>query len=133
MRAAERSAEHVGAAARLDVENFIVKHWALKHSESPEQPRMRFKVRGSFKDALTRIVTEAVLIDKESNMNSKAEWGYRKLNRLTIESPNWLDDNAVSEKKEEDIVNAKLEELKLKKEKKRTVNKEIRGGDSLKR
>ena len=34
----EHSAEHMSAAARVNIKNFIVKHWVLKHSDFPEQP-----------------------------------------------------------------------------------------------
>ena len=90
----------MSAAARLDVDNLTVKHWVLKHCEREEQTRMRFRVRGSFKDALMRIITEAVLIERESNKNSKAEWGYRKLSRLPIERPEWVSGDDISEQDE---------------------------------
>ena len=49
----ERATEHVTCAERIDVENFITKHWALKHREMAEYPKMRFRVIKQCKDALS--------------------------------------------------------------------------------
>ena len=87
---------------------------------------MRFRVRSSFKDVLTLIVLEAVLIVKENNMNFKAEWGYRKLNRLTIERPDWVSDVDKSGSQEEETVSARVEELKLMRSRKKV--KEMAAG-----
>ena len=87
---AERSVEHVSAASKLDADNFIVKHWVSQHRDSIKPPRIRFAVKKSFQDPMTRLVTEAVLIDKESNLNSKAEWGHNKLKRLIVDKPTWM-------------------------------------------
>ena len=76
---AERALEHVTCSERIDVENFITKHWALKHSNLTEYPKMRFKVIKQCKDALSRQVTEAVWIEDTSNLNSKAEWARNSL------------------------------------------------------
>ena len=72
---AERSREHVQLYRNADERSFMLKHWALEHSESTDQPSFKFKVLKSFKDPLSRIITEAVLIDRYSTMNSKSEWG----------------------------------------------------------
>ena len=87
---AERSTEHVTAAEGLDADNFIVKHWVSSHPDLTRQPRMRFKVRKSFTDPLSRLVTEAVLIEREGKLNSKSEWGHNKLKRLTVDKPEWM-------------------------------------------
>ena len=88
---AERSAEHITAASNFDLDSFIVKHWVAAHPALSQQPRIKFAVRSSFKDPLTRLVTEAVLIEKESNLNSKSEWGHNKLKRLVVDKPAWMD------------------------------------------
>ena len=79
---AERSLEHDKAAASFDKDNFIIKHWVLHHRDLKERPRIQFKVRRSFRDPLSRLVAESVLIDKESNLNSKSEWRNNKMCRL---------------------------------------------------
>ena len=70
---AERSREHVQLLKNTDESSFMLKHWALEHSDDSEQPEFKFKVIKNFKDPLSRILSEAVLIDMYSNMNSKSE------------------------------------------------------------
>ena len=84
----ERAREHVACAERVDVENFITKHWALKHEYMNDFPKIRFRVIKRCKDALTRQVTEAVWIKACGNLNSKAEWGRNAQARLKVDSDN---------------------------------------------
>ena len=72
------------------MDNFIVKHWVNSHLNLAKQLRMCFKVRKSFTDPLSRLVTEAVLIEREGKLNSKSEWGHNKLERLAVERPEWM-------------------------------------------
>lgn len=126
---AERSLEHVKAAQSLESDNFIIKHWALEHSDLEEAPRMRFKLLKSFNDPMSRLISESVWIDKFSNMNSKSEWRNNKMSRLVVEAPGWIakkeskkerDSDADVEKKIEALlanrraVNTKHEEGKVK-------------------
>ena len=53
----ERAMEHCTAAENIDVENFIVKHWASKHEN------LEHKVLKQCKDALTRQIFEAIWIE----------------------------------------------------------------------
>jgi len=82
---AERASEHVNGALSLDVENFITKHWALQHNEMKKPPRIRFQPIRTFRDALSRLVSESVWIEKKANMNSKGEWRSNKVSRLKVE------------------------------------------------
>ena len=83
----ERSREHCRGAKAMDPDNFIIKHWALQHSDLDECPKMRFKVIKTFNDPLSRLISESVWIDKMSNMNSKSEWRCNKMSRLVVETP----------------------------------------------
>ena len=74
-------------ARNCEFDNFAVKHWVKHHSNLPSAPRMRFKVIKSFQDALSRLATEAVLIEREGNMNSKSEFRNNKISRIVIEDP----------------------------------------------
>ena len=114
---AERSVEHCRGATSIDPDNFIVKHWVMQHSDMDRAPRVQFKVVKVFKDPLSRLVAESVLIDNVSNLNSKSEWRNNKMSRLVVEVPSWM-----SDKKENDEANEafefskKVEELRARKE-----------------
>ena len=81
----ERAMEHVKSAENLDIENFITKHWALRHKELEVHPRMQFRVVKHCKDAISRQVTEAIWIESEANLNSKSEWGRNHITRLKVD------------------------------------------------
>ena len=82
---AERVREHVNGAKNLEYDNFITKHWALQHSDLKEPPKIKFVPIKSYKDALTRLVSESVWIEAKANMNSKGEWRTNKVSRLKID------------------------------------------------
>ena len=86
---AERSNEHINGMMNGDKENFIIKHWALKHPDLKIPPRVEFKVVKNHRDCMTRLIHEAVLIDKEGSMNSKSEWRKNSRPRLMIEKSEW--------------------------------------------
>ena len=114
---AERSLEHSRGAMSIDPDNFIVKHWVTQHSELESAPRIKFNVVKTFKDPLSRLVAESVLIDKVSNLNSKSEWRNNKMSRLVVEVPAWLDKKEKQkDTKDADYVNKKIEELKVRRE-----------------
>ena len=86
---AERSNEHINGMMNGDKETFIIKHWALKHPDLKIPPRVEFKVVKNHRDCMTRLIHEAVLIDKEGSMNSKSEWRKNSRPRLMIEKSEW--------------------------------------------
>ena len=57
-------------------DSHMVKHWQEHHKNPEEINRFHFKVIGSFQDALTRQVSEAVRIDLRGGgvLNSKSEY-----------------------------------------------------------
>ena len=79
---AERASEHVNGALTLDVNNFITKHWALKYRGLKSPPRIRVQPIRTFRDALSRLVSESVWIEARGNMNSKGELRCNKVSRL---------------------------------------------------
>ena len=83
---AERSGEHARGARAMDADNFIVKHWVLQHPVLDRKPKIKFKVLKTYKDPLSRMIAESVLIDKVSNLNSKSEWRNNKMCRLVVET-----------------------------------------------
>ena len=122
---AERSVEHDKGAKSFDPDNFIIKHWVLHHQDLRERPRVKFKVKKSFRDPLSRLIAESVIIDLESNLNSKSEWRSNKMTRLVVEAPTWLSDRGRRgrEKREkratelsvDDDLSELIETLKMKK------------------
>ena len=66
-------------------------------------PRVRFKVKQPHKDALTRILSEAIWIESDSNLNSKCEWGGQRITRLVVDKPDWLKIKDEDEQKKEDF------------------------------
>ena len=91
----ERVIEHVEGAEDLNVDSFITKHWATKHDQLVKRPRVSFKVLKHCKDALTRQVSEAILIESLANY-SRAEWGRNKITRLRIDDDVWSDETESS-------------------------------------
>ena len=89
----ERSSEHIKGAKRMDEENFISKHWQSLHPEREDPPVFVFRVNKVHRDALSRELHEAVLIQKikedECILNSKSEWNKTSLSRLCIEKDEW--------------------------------------------
>ena len=68
---------------------------------------------------MSRLIAESVLIDKESNLNSKSEWRSTKMSRLVIETPKWLERKTQVKKKElsvDDDLSEMIDNLKKKTE-----------------
>ena len=59
----ERAGEHHHDAITLKEDSHMVKHWQEHHGDQDQHPAFHFKIIGSFQDALTRQVSEAVRID----------------------------------------------------------------------
>ena len=73
-----------------------VKHWFLDHPEELDPPKFRVRVIGSYKDAMSRQVKEAIRIqNRPGSLNSKGEYGGGRITRLVVEK------SAVDKKKEE--------------------------------
>ena len=116
----ERVTEHATAAENVDVENFITKHWALKHRSLGSYPKMKFRVLKQCKDALTRQVSEAVWIENCSNMNSRSEWGKNSLSRLKVDKAPWVKDS-VDEKRDKELNEIELHAFKEERKKDTSV------------
>ena len=68
----------------------------------------------TFKDPLTRLVAESVMIDKISNLNSKSEWRNNRVSRLVVETQERKNDLLKKRQKEERdarLLNEKIEDL----------------------
>lgn len=69
----------------MDTSSFMFKHWVLNHKEVLTPSKFEFKVVKIYKDPLSRMIGEAIRIDKFATMNSKSDFRGIKLNRLSIE------------------------------------------------
>ena len=58
-----RAGEHWRDAQGKQEDSHIIKHWLTDDSDLGTPPKFRMKVMGSFKDALSRQLSEAVRID----------------------------------------------------------------------
>ena len=109
----ERAEEHKKSLNRFEKKSFMFKHWALVHSDLLSPPEFKFSVIKTPKDPLSRLVQEAVIIEKCASMNSRAEWGGYKIPRLTVQKSDWEARNEV-EITENETKNEFLEMLKVK-------------------
>ena len=86
---AERALEHRTALRRLDTSSFMFKHWVLKHSDRYNAPKSVFRVLKHYKDPLSRLVREAVVIQEKAVLNIRSEWGGYTIGRLTVDKSEW--------------------------------------------
>ena len=79
----------------------MIKHWLTDHSELETPPKFKIKVIGSFRDALSRQLSEAVRIDLRGGgvLNSKTEYSRCRVPRLVVNMEEWIK-KKVEEKKE---------------------------------
>ena len=59
----ERAGEHWRDAQCKQEDSHIIKHWLTDHSDLGTPPKFKMKVVGSFKDSLSRQLSEALRID----------------------------------------------------------------------
>ena len=69
----------------------MVKHWQISYPELEEPPSFSIKVVGSFQDAMSRQLSEAIRIELrgDSVLNSKSEFNRCRIPRLTINQEQW--------------------------------------------
>ena len=79
-------AEHVDDARKFRAGSHIVKHWMEVHPENPGIPPWRFRTVSSFKDCLTRQLTEAVAISLSGDtlLNGKFDYLSNCITRVTV-------------------------------------------------
>ena len=80
----ERAKEHWSDTEGRSEESHMIKHWLSSHAELLLPPKFRMKVVGSFKDALSRQLSESVRIDLRGGGVLKA-----RLSTLGAGSPGW--------------------------------------------
>ena len=97
----ERAGEHLRDAQGKQEDSHMIKHWLTDHSELETPPKFKIKVIGSFRDALSRQLSEAVRIDLRGGgvLNSKTEYSRCRVPRLVVDMEEWIK-KKVEEKKE---------------------------------
>ena len=87
----ERAKEHQQDAQTHKIESHMYKHWKIEHPELEEQPKFKIKIVASFRDALSRQISESVRIDMrgENVLNSRTEYSRCTIPRLTIDKERW--------------------------------------------
>jgi hypothetical protein len=87
----------------------MVKHWMTCHQELQQAPDFSFKILGSFKDCLSRQVTEAIKINNSVDflLNSKNEYLANCLARVTVS-----EDSLERKKRERNEELEEVEEMK---------------------
>ena len=97
----ERSQEHAKAGKGKREESFA-KNWQENHPERDEMPKFIFKLIRSFKDPLSRQISESVKIDlRWGVLNSETMLSRNSLPRLTIEKSEWEKKKGEREKENE--------------------------------
>ena len=101
----ERTKEHMSDRNGWKEESHQVKHWITDHPELQEPPRFRFKLVRSFKDPMSRQLSEAVRIElRGSNiLNSKSEFTRCRVPRLRVDLEGWKKENMKPFIQNEDI------------------------------
>ena len=59
--------------------SFQLIHWAEKHEDDPDCPAVKFKMLGQCRDALTRQISEAILITEKGGLNRRCEFRVNEL------------------------------------------------------
>ena len=87
----ERSKEHRADRESMLEESHQVKHWLLHHQELHCPPAFRYKVIATFKDPMTRQLSEAVRIELRGSevLNSKSEYSRCRVPRLRVDLEGW--------------------------------------------
>ena len=82
----QRSGEHMRSIAKKDESNGLYKH--VKDCHDGQLPKIRFQVRQTFSDAVTRQIDEGARIEgtpEEALLNTKNEWAPPVLGRVRTE------------------------------------------------
>ena len=87
----ERAGEHQADRISGKEDSHMIKHWLSSHQELSSPPKFRVEVVGSYQDAMTRQIAEAVRIDLrgEHVLNSKSEYSRCRIPRLVIDQDDW--------------------------------------------
>ena len=105
----ERSREHLADAEGFQEGSHIVKHWMQHHAEDDQMPPFTFTILKSFKDRLSRQVTEAIKIHytKDFILNRKNEYNINHLSRVVVEEDAFLKKKRARQEEMEEVMEKK--------------------------
>ena len=112
----ERSREHHVDAEDFKPGSHMVKHWMTTHPEDDSCPQFNFRIIGTYKDCLSRQVTEALKIHTSCDelLNSKNEYASNCLARIVVDLDKYARRKKERIEEEEERVEAKrLEAFKI--------------------
>ena len=84
-----RVKEHFSNLSNLRTDSFMVEHWMNCHGNSMTPPVFKFEIKASYRDSMSRQLAEALLIEKEGNLNRRTEYGSNHLCRFELNVPEW--------------------------------------------
>ena len=84
-----RVLEHLKKAEKFSPDSFIMQHWCKVHGTDTKRPGFKFKVVSSHREALSRQICEAILIEETGTLNSKSEFGMNHLCRMVTAHSPW--------------------------------------------
>ena len=82
-----RAKEHMDALKNLDPKSFQLFHWFEKHNDARQCPEFKFRAIGQYTDALTRQISEAILILDSGGLNRKCEFRINEVCRMESKPP----------------------------------------------
>ena len=88
----------------------LVKHWMMTHPDDDQCPPFKIKVIGSYKDCLTRQVSEALKIhnSKDELLNSRNEYASNHLSRIVVDMDSVARKRQVQREEEEERQAARM-------------------------
>ena len=81
--------EHREGVKQLKEDSFIINHWMQAHGTEMTPPDIEFRRIASYRDCLTRQISEALHIEVMGNLNRKSEFGTNHLARLESSWSQW--------------------------------------------
>ena len=84
-----RIQEHFNNLSSMKRSSFIVQHWMECHSLQTSAPRFKFEIVSAHSDALSRQLSEALLIRTQGNLNRKSEFAYNEIIRMQTAKYSW--------------------------------------------
>ena len=96
----ERAKEHWNDVVGRSEDSHMIKHWLSSHADLQEPTKFCMKVVGSYKDALSRQLSESLRIDLRGGgvLNSRTEYSRCRIPQLVVHMDEW------KKKKAEDTI-----------------------------
>ena len=105
----EWAKEHQDDEESRNEDSHRMKHWVLDHTFLSEPTKFKMKIVSTYRDPLTRQVSEAVRIEMRggNTLNSKTEYNPCRIPRLIIDQEVWQ----IMKKKEKEVLDEETKNL----------------------